>query len=398
MLLQKVIAVKKNMIDHKIVLSLIKAALDGTPADLGEDFPIDEYIQFASMQQIEALLVTGMLKSGVTLSADVRKMLYGAVMISSHQLSALERLCNVFSENGIDHMPLKGSMLKSLYPSDELRSMGDIDMLVRMDQYDRVRPLMLAEGYQEGDESDHEYHWTREDAHIELHKRLIPSYNKDYYAFYGEGWQLAKPCSTLHRFVMSHEDTFIFLFTHYAKHYRDAGVGVRQALDLYVYRMAYPDIDEVYVLEKMQLLQLNRFYANTMCMLDVWFKGSTHTGASQLIEDRLFSSGVFGTRENSLQSTMLKEANTQGTVKKAKLIKWLNILFLPRIEMCKLYPFLKRIPCLLPVMWAVRWGDVLFHRRNRIHARVQENKDVNSESIEAYHEMLHKSGLDFNFK
>jgi len=47
-------------------------------------------------------------------------------------------------------------------------------------------------GYEELYESDHELVWNHDLMRIELHKRLIPSYNKDYYQYYGDGWQLAK--------------------------------------------------------------------------------------------------------------------------------------------------------------------------------------------------------------
>ena len=47
-------------------------------------------------------------------------------------------------------------------------------------------------GYSEGSESDHELIWRKGNKIlIELHKRIIPSYNKDYYAYFGDGWQLA---------------------------------------------------------------------------------------------------------------------------------------------------------------------------------------------------------------
>ena len=116
------------------------------------------------------------MKLGIVVSADIRKKLYGAVLVSMRQIDAFNRLCRIFCENEIDYMPLKGCVLKELYPSDELRSMGDIDILIRTEQYGRIRSLMLAEGFQEGAESDHEYHWSSSSAHIELHKRLIPSY------------------------------------------------------------------------------------------------------------------------------------------------------------------------------------------------------------------------------
>ena len=50
------------------------------------DFSIDSYVRFASTQGIEALMITGFLKSGIVVSADIRKKLYGAVLVSMRQI------------------------------------------------------------------------------------------------------------------------------------------------------------------------------------------------------------------------------------------------------------------------------------------------------------------------
>ena len=386
------------MIDTQTVLSLLKASLCGTPTAIDPDISVEEYLAFARVQQIEALLITGMHKSGVPITKEVRNVLLRATLLSNRQVDAAKSLYALFEANKIDYMPLKGCVLKGLYPSEELRSMGDIDMLVRAEQYERIHSLMLSLGCKEGVQSDHEYIWDKDDIHIELHKRLIPSYNKDYYAYYGDGWQLAKPTDTPHRYEMSPEDTLIYLFTHYAKHYRDTGVGIRQALDLYVYRKAYLHLDEAYIAEKMTLLQLNRFYANTMHMLNVWFAGAEHTEASRLISDRLFASGVFGTHEDSLQSTMLKKVNHYGTVQEVKLLNWFHRAFPAYSSMRQLYPVLNNYPVLLPLMWGVRWVNILLHKRWKFKQYVQEDSTLDETSVKEYHDMLRKSGLDFNFK
>ena len=66
--------------------------------------------------------------------------------------------------------------------------------------------------------------------------------------------------------------------------------------------------------------------------------------------------------------------------------------------MCQLYPCLKKFPFLLPLMWIVRWVNILLHKRNRLKTYVQEDNMLTDDSVEAYHEMLRTSGLDFNFK
>lgn len=386
------------MIDTQTVLSLLRASLCGTPTAIGPNISVEEYLAFARVQQIEALLITGMHKSGVPITKEVRNILLRATLLSNRQVDTAKSLYALFEANKIDYIPLKGCVLKVLYPSEELRSMGDIDMLVRAEQYERIRPLMLSLGCKEGVQSDHEYIWDKDGIHIELHKRLIPSYNKDYYAYYGDGWQLAKPADTPHRYEMSPEDSLVYLFTHYAKHYRDAGVGIRQALDLYVYRKAHPNLDDAYIAKKMTLLQLNRFYNNTMHMLDVWFADAEHTEASRLISDRLFASGVFGTHADSLQSTMLKKVNHYGAVQEVKLLNWFHRAFPAYSGMRQLYPVLNNYPVLLPVMWVTRWINILLHKRWKFKQYMQEDSTLDEASVKEYHDMLRKSGLDFNFK
>lgn len=377
-------------------LAILRAALDGIPADVNADFQMDAYLQFALSQQVETLFIAGLMTSGCTLTVSLRDLYIKNVLIGDRQMGIAEELYALFSAHHIDYMPLKGCTLKALYPAPEMRSMGDIDILVRTEQYDQIRPLMLANDYIEDIESDHEYIWNKKGVHVELHKRLIPSYNKDYYAYFGEGWQLAEPVGE-YRYEMSHEDAFVYLFTHYAKHYRDAGVGIRQALDLYVYRKTY-SLNEEYVLARMQLLQLDRFYANTMHMLNVWFGSDAHTEASKLISDRLFSCGVFGRRADGLRSAMLKQTYAEGSLRRAKALSWLKKLFLPYHDMCKKYEILKKAPPLLPVMWLWRWMDVVVHKQDSIRRVIQDDAAVSDENIKAYQEMLHKSGLDFNFK
>ena len=387
------------MIDNQAVTSLIKAALDDSDTQINASLTLDECLTFGKKQGIELILIIGMCKLHMPYTPSMRKIALRAAMISNRQANVAEKLYSIFQTNQIDFMPLKGDIMKSLYPINEMRSMADIDVLIRKEQYKKlIRPVLQFEGFHECYESDHEYVWDKNGIHVELHKRLIPSYNKDYYAYYGDGWQLAKPTDVPYRYEMSHEDTFSYIFTHYAKHYRDAGAGIRQALDLYVYRKAYPDMDAQHIQQTLNQLQLECFYANTMHMLDVWFGSAQHTEASQLISDRLFASGMFGNSEDKLISARLKQANHCGSIKKARISEWFRRVFLPYESMCRMYPILLYHPSLLPILWFPRWFRIITHKRYRFHEYLREDSQINAVDIEQYRSMLHKSGLDFNFK
>ena len=162
------------MITQQTVLSLVKASLNNTPAIIPSGFTLNEYLTFARKQQIEALVITGSLKSGIMVSRKEKNILPQSVLLSNQQIAVAERLYALFRTHKIDYMPLKGCVLRFLYPSDALRSMGDIDILIQKTQYKQIRRLLLKEGFREGCETDHEYVWDWHGIHIELHKRLIP--------------------------------------------------------------------------------------------------------------------------------------------------------------------------------------------------------------------------------
>lgn len=84
--------------------------------------------------------------------------------------------------------------------------MGDANILIRVEQYDKMVPIMESVGFTAVLESDHEPIWKFVAFYLELHKCLIPTYNKDYYAYFGNGWKLTKVRQSGHNSMMA-EDT-----------------------------------------------------------------------------------------------------------------------------------------------------------------------------------------------
>ena len=331
-----------TIVEQQTICMLIKTALSKTAPKQPIAFDIEPYIGFATQQQIEALLITGARLNNNPIPIKVKQHYYAHVFASEQQLDILHRLYEAFEQHSIDYLPLKGAILKSLYPSAELRSMSDLDILIKPEQYDSIKSVMLLLGFSEGVESDHELVWRKNIIMVELHKRLIPSYNKDYYKYYGDEWRLAHPIGNSYQYEMSPEDTFIYLFTHFAKHYRDKGVGIRQAVDLYVYQKAYPNLNMSYIENQLTLLQLERFYFNVSHMLHTWFDSAEHTEASALISNRIFSGSVFGMEQDGQVSAMLKERNSTGSLVNAKASSWIKAIFPPLFGMQQLYPILKK--------------------------------------------------------
>ena len=381
-------------------LSLIRSALTETVYALPKDFDFGRAYAVAERHQVLPLIYYGAVWDPSFTSHHSAETFFRRVCTyispSAHQQETAEDLCRHFDRVGIDYMPLKGMVMKKLYPGPEMRVMGDADILIRVEDYDRVSAAMKSLGGTRLLESDHEYTWTLPGGMtIELHKRLIPSYNEDYYAYDGDGWRLAKPIAAgAHRHDMTNEDQLIYLFTHFAKHYRDKGAGVKYVVDFYVFRRRYPELDMVYLERELKKLRLWDFFENVMRLIEVWFEGGETDEKMDFLTNRIFDDGVFGREERSAVSSAVRLSKGMRSPKAKRMLR---ILFPSYAVMCTRHAVLKRWPLLLPFLWIGRPISILFSHRERIADKKNQLSLMSDENIAAYRRELNYVGLDFHF-
>ncbi len=383
------------------ILILLKSAITGEALPLPADVDWETAQKIIKCHQIGPLVYAGAVNCGVDKNLPWMQKLFQTycknMMVSEMQLQSVKKLCDAFEEAGIDYMPVKGCNMKPRYPKPELRAMGDADILIKLDQYDRIVPILEAQHYKEVLESDHELIWNGGILHLELHKRLMPSYNKDYFRYFGDGWRLAK-VQTGCRWAMTAEDEYIYLFTHFAKHYRDGGIGLRHVLDLWVFERSVPTLDESYVCRELEKLRLLEFRENISKLLRVWFEEEETDEKTEFISQFVFGSGSFGSKENKSAAAGARDAETAGSAQKGKAMRLRKILFPPLENMQLIYPALKKLPVLLPVFWVVRWVRTILFRRDRIAVQRNKLQQRSVEEIETYQQALDFVGLDFQFK
>lgn len=383
---------------HQGVIALLKAAITGQPVVLPEEFDIEKAYPLLRSHGVTAMGYTGGLQCGISKSTPAMQKLrqdyFAAIGRSQGQMNAVAELSRVFNANGIDHMPLKGCNMKKLYPTHELRSMGDADVLIRVEQYPKIKEIMEKLGYQAVMESDHELVWKTDQLLLELHKRLIPSSSDDYFSYYGDGWQVAKQAED-NRYIMSHEDAFIYLLTHFAKHYQGSGIGSRHMTDIWVYLKACPNMDKGYLHQELTKLHLWEFYENLHRTVLAWFEDGAHDEKTEWITSVIFAGGSWGNAKNSVLSETVKGMQNTGSAQKGKWQWFIQLVFLPMKKMRFRYPILQKCPILLPVYWVVRWLDILIHRRRNIKKNYEQLQDTSAPEIEAYARSLEFVGLGF---
>lgn len=385
---------------QKSIAALMKSALTGQAQPLPEGFSMDEVLQSIKGHHVEVMIYEGATLCGADAAVPAMQELFRkyckSLQVSVRQMREIQRVFCAFEKNGIDYMPLKGSRLKALYPKPELRAMGDADVLVRMEQYDKIRPLMHQLGFTEKYESDHELVWQSDGLLLELHKCLIPSYNKDFYAYFSEGWQLAKPENGT-GYAMSAEDELIFLFTHFAKHYRDGGAGCRYLADLWVYRRAHPDMDESFVENQLQKLQLLEFYRNILQVIAVWFENGPSNEKTDFITDYVVSSGSWGSTDSRQLSRAVRDARHVPVGFNAKLVYLWQLAFPDIYAVREKYTVLKKHPKLLPLVWLWRPFYKLLFERHTLQKKKEQFDTISQKKLEDRQQALRYVGIDYNF-
>lgn len=382
------------------VLTLLKNAISEDVRPLPEDFDWEAAYRICEQHNLLPAMYSGILACGANPGEALMQKLFQrycrAVQICARQTREIKRICDAFENGDIDYMPLKGCNMRPRYPKPELRLMGDADILIRLEQYEKIIPIMESLGFDRKQESDHELIWESPSLFLELHKRVIPSYNDDYFAYYGDGWHLASLRDGC-RYAMNPEDELIYLITHFAKHYRDGGIGCRHVMDLWIYMGCFPSIDTKYLEQELEKLQLLTFWRNVKKLLQVWFEDGVSDDVTDLMTDYLFDSGSFGSEESRLISGELRYGKRTITALSGRFLYIFRALFRPVSMLKKEYPVLEKALWLLPLVWLIRPFRKVFVERTSLGFHKRNLQTIHHANITQRQQMLHQVGLDFNF-
>lgn len=383
---------------QKGVVALLKAAITGEKVPLPEGFDLGEAIRLTGPHHIGAMVYEGATRCGIDPQTPAMQKLFQhyckAVQISRRQMRELERVFAAFDADGIDYMPLKGSVIKALYPKPELRTMGDADVLIRLAQYQQIIPIMQALGFEADKETEHELVWRTGALMLELHKCLIPEATSDYYTCYGDGWLRAQ-CTAGSRYAFSPEDTFIFLFAHFAKHYRTSGIGCRHLVDLWVFLRAHPELDEAYVQQVLDKLYLGAFYRNIRRTIAMWFEDGDADDAVDLITEVIFANGSWGTAEQAIVAAGVRDIQRADQKFQGKTAYIIRRLFPGKEYLQMNYPILKKAPYLLPGVWVYFLISRTLFTKGAWRKHSRNLSALTKENVETHRQMLDFVGLDY---
>lgn len=264
---------------------------------------------------------------------------------------------------GIWYLPLKGIVLKDLYPKSAMREMSDNDILVDSAKMEDVKQIMHRLGFSGGDyDKDHDVVFKKPPAVVfEMHRRLFgKEHHPLYFAYFKNIRQKLLPVQgTGCGFQMTNEDFYIYLLCHMHKHYHYAGTGLRSLLDVYVFQKAHGEtLDQGYLSAELKKLKLTGFEADMRRLAEKVFSGSPLSEQEKQIFTFLAASGTYGTGSRAMQYSIEKYMkDNNGRVSNARYI--LHRVFIPQKDVEKYYPFFRRHKLLYPILPVYRLGRAL---------------------------------------
>ncbi len=338
---------------------------------------------------LSASLINNALLEKSPLKAYFENEAFSAVFIYEKMSETFNDVCNILEKEKIPYIPLKGTVIRDLYPEPWLRSSCDIDILVKHADLSRAVTVITSEGYTLKSEGKHDVTLISEDGVlIELHFSLLGDTKSPLYSKLLENvWDYSLPAKAgEYRRNLSDEMFYYYHIVHMAKHFRLGGCGLRPFLDLWLIskNKNYDTPEVTAMLKKGNLYDFNE---NARRLSAVWFSGEPHNETTRLMEKFIIDGGSFGSKETRLLSDRTRSGG------KIKFI--FSRVFVPYDYLKNMYPILKKYPFFTPFCEICRLFSLLFgKKRNLRKNRLKNVNDMSKKHVDDINLLFERVGLN----
>ena len=379
-MMEKLLSAKKTF------LKLVSSVITETPVPSCPEDEYREVFNLAKRNNVQTILFNAL--GSEELPEDIKESLSKNMKLDifrdQSQLQEIERIRHAFSENVTDYILLKGSHLKSLYPSPELRFMVDMDILVRDEDMDIAKDIILSHGLRQEMNNGKDIVFIQPPClTIELHRSLFTEEN-DFYEYFTGVWDRAVKTGE-NEYAMSDDDLYVYVLSHMCEHYLDGTSCFRPCMDLYLMQKKC-ELNFEYINEQFKALGIEKFAENMRQLCTAMFEDKEEDETLSMMENYIVLGPPVKNASVAAQNIGKDESKAQKTV---------HTLFPGFSHMKKRYPLLVKLPFLLPIFWLVRIlqfaakkdnSDSIEKKKAKISAVSKEDSDIMAD-------IFRKSGL-----
>ena len=369
----------------QILIAILREEISGSPfaAHGFTDDVWTDVLELARKHDLAHLVADWLLRreAPATMTDALKRIKALAQYRCISQQKVLSSVCSHFDTAHIEHIPLKGAVLRTLYPSSWMRTCADIDILIRQEELSRAEQLLKDKmKVNKTLRGSHDVKLTLSDnIAVELHYKLMEDHRVN-----GVSEQLADvwrySVGDSFKKAMSDEMFYFYHIAHMAKHFENGGCGIRPFMDLWLLRHK-SCYDEAAVTELLKRCNLTVFERKAVALSEKWFSEERCEGITQ-IEQYILSGGLFGSFDRTVSNRKLSYGGTVPYM--------LHRVFASYDDLKVLYPVLEKHRSLTPLFEVVRWFR--FKDRDSRKHTLSELKQLNHKTDDLQ-EIMHDMGL-----
>ena len=355
----------------------------------------------AKKHNLVSIMAQAMEKLGFESDSDIWKrwlkeknqLIYKSVLMDVER----EAIQDFFEKNNIWYMLLKGMVIRKYYPAPELREMADNDILFDNKYSKEVYDFMTARGYKSDDYNKgyHDEYLKPPAYNFEMHRQLVSSKERPkWYEYYKDVKSIlikdtnenretaanSESNNTSNQFYFSDNDFYVYFIVHTYKHFLNSGMGLRTALDVYLYVSNLQEkLDFDYIEEQLKKLDAydfeQTFRSIAFKMFDENLEDRKWWDLFDVKEQEMLSyvldAGTYGNLENSVAHKMgYTKGEKKKTSDKAKYI--FRRLFPSMDTIEEFFPFFYKHKWAIPFLYIYRIGKIPFTRRKKVAGELKE--------------------------
>lgn len=286
-------------------------------------------------------------------------------------------------EIGCWYMPLKGVVLKEMYPDVGMREMADNDILFDESFRENLKEYMVERGYEVEMYGNyvHDSYMKSSFYNFEMHVVLFRYDTRNNWFKYYENIKdsLCKDTQNKFGYHFTDEDFYIYITAHTYSHYKGGGTGIRSFLDAYVYlKNKKCVLDWKYIISETSYIKIDKFESESrkfvqrlFCAENIFQDMQPQSEKEAKMLSYILGSGTYGTLSNKVENDISRIVEADETRFSTKLKYCIQRMF-PGIDYMRMnYPFLYKYKQLIPFFWIYRLIVLPIVHRKRICAEIR---------------------------
>ena len=391
-------------LEYEYLLELLGCYLTSRTPEKRSETNWQQLMQLADIHSVTGILGYMNMKYQLcpdpVLSQTMRQMTMVTLSQFTQRGVWVEQFCKMLQDAEIEHILLKGVIVRNYYPVPELRTFGDVDLVIHPDDRERSHQLMLDAGFQSKVDWGPVYSYYRGLEIYEIHTDIMEvevSGKADYQGYFSGMWQYTMPRSG-YTLEFKPEYHFLYMLTHIAKHVSDTGAGVRMYLDIGAFILHFGDqVNWAWVEEELKGLKLWDFARVVFTAAECWFGVICPLKYEKISHDVMeeflvftLEAGTFGHFQRERVMSKLKKTGNDSSSSRWKLLFARMFPSAKTIE--ARYTYLQKMPWLLPVAWVHRL--IITSAGFRKHAReAQVILSTDTIEVSQMHRLMRNIGL-----